>query len=434
MSENFVSNLREVLKLKREIYEHNIKYKKEWDKLDDYYSEDNKKQKSDLYNDLIKIEIPNYLNEKLLTDNKDYKFAKGSVGQGGYSKVPWIAIYNPNITEDTKDGYYIVILIHPEGKGIYLSLNQGWTKIKIQNKGNMDEAKKEALSVSKALSQYLINNEYSKGKFSYDDEAYDNDGYPMGYAHGSILYTYYSFDNLHDDKVIKDLKNFVTIFDDLASKVTKKDYDWIIDNASEISESEELKDIKANNENNKLILEDPPTDIKVNRKTGTTKSRAKDENIDRANKENKLTGVAGEESALKFFKELIEREVDQQNKEEFYNLIDASMAKKHGYGYDMIAFDPRNTNEPIKKYIEIKTTKSSSNQEPFYVSLNELYAMYENPGEYLILRIYNCGKKGHSRAYILDPYEKQNEFNSFEEFLESTFEYEAIQFKIFGQK
>lgn len=421
MSENFVSNLREVLELKKEIYDKNTLYKSMWDQ-------------GDKYNELIKKTIPKQINDNILKNSTDKKYASSGIGQGNYSAVPWIAIYNPEITEDTKDGYYIVILIHPEGKGIYLSLNQGWTKIKKQNEGNIDIAKKEALSVSKRLSQYTISNKYNKGKFSYNNEKFDNIGYPMGYAHGSILYTYYSKDNLQEDIIIEDLKGFIAIFDDLVSKVSKKEYDWITDNAIEISESEELKDIKANNENNKLILEDPPTDIKVNRKTGTTKSRANDEDIDRANKENKLTGVAGEESALKFFKELIEREVDQQNKEEFYNLIDASMAKKHGYGYDMIAFDPRNTNEPIKKYIEIKTTKSSSNQEPFYVSLNELYAMYENPGEYLILRIYNCGKKGNSRAYILDPCEKQSEFNSFEEFLESTFEYEAIQFKIFGQK
>lgn len=421
MSENLVSDLKEVLELKEEIYSNKTLYKSMWDKGERYY-------------ELIKNIIPKYINDNILENSTDHKYADGGIGQGNYSAVPWVAIYNPKITEDTKDGYYIVILIHPEGKGIYLSLNQGWTKIKNRNNGNTDEAKKEALSVSKELSQYLINNEYSKGKFLYGNEAYDNNGYPMGYAHGSILYSYYPINNLNNDKFIEDLKKFVTIFDDLASKVTKKDYDWIIDNASEINELSDLKDIKEQNQNSTLTLEDAPSEVKIKRKSGTTKSRANDEDINNANKEKKLTGVSGEELALKYFKELIEREVDLENREEFYNMLDTSMAKNHGFGYDMIAFDPRNTNEPIKKYIEIKTTKSSSNQEPFYVSLNELYAMYENPSEYLILRIYDCSKNGDPRGYILDPYEKQSEFNSFEEFLESTFEYEAIQFKVFGKK
>ena len=83
--------------------------------------------KGDIYLDLIN-NIEQNINSNILEDEK---YAHASVGQGRYSNVPWIAIYNPEITEDTKDGYYVVILIHPEGKGVYLSLNQGWIKIKI---------------------------------------------------------------------------------------------------------------------------------------------------------------------------------------------------------------------------------------------------------------------------------------------------------------
>ena len=130
MSENLVSDLKEVLELKEEIYSNKTLYKSMWDKGERYY-------------ELIKNIIPKYINDNILENSTDHKYADGGIGQGNYSAVPWVAIYNPKITEDTKDGYYIVILIHPEGKGIYLSLNQGWTKIKNRNNGNIDAAKRK---------------------------------------------------------------------------------------------------------------------------------------------------------------------------------------------------------------------------------------------------------------------------------------------------
>ena len=52
----------------------------------------------------------------------------GKVATGNYSKVPWISIYDENITKETKDGYYLVYLFIRK-ESIYLSLNQGWSKI-----------------------------------------------------------------------------------------------------------------------------------------------------------------------------------------------------------------------------------------------------------------------------------------------------------------
>ena len=44
----------------------------------------------------------------------------GKVATGNYSKVPWISIYDENITKETKDGYYLVYLFHPEGRHILI--------------------------------------------------------------------------------------------------------------------------------------------------------------------------------------------------------------------------------------------------------------------------------------------------------------------------
>ena len=81
---------------------------------------------SDKYSSIIEELLPKQLEN--LSYNKDLS-TTGSV-ERKYSMVPWVTTFNTNITKSTQKGYYIVYLFHPEGKGVYLSLNQGWSEIK----------------------------------------------------------------------------------------------------------------------------------------------------------------------------------------------------------------------------------------------------------------------------------------------------------------
>lgn len=51
----------------------------------------------------------------------------GSAGAGNWANVPWLSILNPEITKSTQDGIYPVYLFRADGKGVYLSFNQGTT-------------------------------------------------------------------------------------------------------------------------------------------------------------------------------------------------------------------------------------------------------------------------------------------------------------------
>src|SRR5438552_1303318 len=51
---------------------------------------------------------------------------RGSVGIGRWSFVPWIGIFDVDITRSAQTGYYIVYLFDEKMKGVYLSLNQGY--------------------------------------------------------------------------------------------------------------------------------------------------------------------------------------------------------------------------------------------------------------------------------------------------------------------
>lgn len=54
---------------------------------------------------------------------------KASVGQGAWASVPWLAFFDPIITEKATSGFYVVFLINPDQQTIVLSMNQGATEI-----------------------------------------------------------------------------------------------------------------------------------------------------------------------------------------------------------------------------------------------------------------------------------------------------------------
>lgn len=68
----------------------------------------------DAINSIISEKYPSYI-------------VSGSAGAGNWANVPWLSILNPEITKTTQDGIYPVYLFRADGKGVYLSFNQGTT-------------------------------------------------------------------------------------------------------------------------------------------------------------------------------------------------------------------------------------------------------------------------------------------------------------------
>lgn len=59
-----------------------------------------------------------------IEDLKDFKI-KGSIGNGQFSAIPWVAIMDKDVTTTTSKGMYIVFLFSSDEKEVYLTLNQG---------------------------------------------------------------------------------------------------------------------------------------------------------------------------------------------------------------------------------------------------------------------------------------------------------------------
>jgi MoxR-like ATPase len=66
---------------------------------------------------------------------------KVSVGQGSWTKTPWIALMNERVTTSTQRGIYIVFLVAEDLSVTYLTLNQGMTDLveRLGQRGAVDE-------------------------------------------------------------------------------------------------------------------------------------------------------------------------------------------------------------------------------------------------------------------------------------------------------
>jgi 5-methylcytosine-specific restriction enzyme B len=61
---------------------------------------------------------------------------KGSVGQGNWAAVPWLALMDRRITTSTTHGVYAVFLFRSDMSGVYLTLNQGVTEFRSGSQGS----------------------------------------------------------------------------------------------------------------------------------------------------------------------------------------------------------------------------------------------------------------------------------------------------------
>jgi len=118
--------------------------------LEEYLREKNNPLKDNFLADIVRNDIPKILADYL---DDDKYLVKGSVGQGQWAHIPWVAIFNKNITTSATRGYDIVLLFQADMSGFYLTLNQGWTYYRENYKPKSEAQKK----IKKSLQFYREN-------------------------------------------------------------------------------------------------------------------------------------------------------------------------------------------------------------------------------------------------------------------------------------
>jgi 5-methylcytosine-specific restriction protein B len=131
--------------------------------------------------------------------------ARGSCGAGVWTKYPWLAVYNPQITTSIQKGVYIVYLFAQDMSRVYLTLNQGCTILK-RELGT--KAGRESMITTRKMVRELLNNT----KFNEDNNLSIGN---LDYEIGSIYYKeYLKQDFPNEQEFLEDLYEMISIYND----------------------------------------------------------------------------------------------------------------------------------------------------------------------------------------------------------------------------
>ncbi|MCB9365691.1 MAG: DUF3578 domain-containing protein [Calditrichaeota bacterium] len=182
--------------------------------LEEYLKESEQPFAGNVLADLIREEAPRAFVEVI--DNNDRYEVKGSVGQGNWAKVPWIAIFDRFVTESAQDGYYIVYLFREDCSGVYLSLNQGVTSVRQKYKSEA----KDALKIRASDFQSQLGTLGTQLVVGPIDLAVTT-GTSLGafYEAGSICAKFYARDAIPTDDILaEDIRVFLDLYNGLAER------------------------------------------------------------------------------------------------------------------------------------------------------------------------------------------------------------------------
>ncbi len=165
----------------------------------------------------IRHSLPNLI-AKEASISSAYKI-EGSAGKGRWAEIPWVCIFDKEITQSAQDGYYIVYLFRADMKGVYLSLNQGWTQFQAQFKP-LSEAKKKIQESAIMLRESLDSNQgFNVSKIDLATNKILGKGYELGHICGK----YYENGKLpYDDILIDDLRNLIGVYRELKGQLSGK--------------------------------------------------------------------------------------------------------------------------------------------------------------------------------------------------------------------
>lgn len=152
-------------------------------------------------------------------------FIKGSVGQGNWVKVPWIAVINKDETDGAQEGIYIVYIFSQDMKRVYLTFNQG------VNRPKKKYGRKLAIKKLKAKAIDIQANFPLQGFLSGDGVELASAGLGSDYEKAVIYYKKYFTKNLPDNEVLEnDLKVLVSFYNNylLESNVLTEGVDFSV--------------------------------------------------------------------------------------------------------------------------------------------------------------------------------------------------------------
>ncbi|MDA2098746.1 DUF3578 domain-containing protein [Bacillus cereus] len=133
--------------------------------------------------------------------NHNQYVVTGSIGQGNWAAVPWLAIMNKDITTSTQRGYYIVYLFSEDMERLYLTLAQGVTETSKEEMQKIKEEIREQIHMSQKVKK--------------DDEIFlGTSQKAKGYANSTAAYIAYDANKMPSEKeLVEDLEEMLRYYE-----------------------------------------------------------------------------------------------------------------------------------------------------------------------------------------------------------------------------
>ncbi|PFY96964.1 MrcB family domain-containing protein [Bacillus wiedmannii] len=149
---------------------------------------------------VVRHEMTTEITRLPFIDHNQY-VVTGSIGQGNWAAVPWLAIMNKDITTSTQRGYYIVYLFSEDMERLYLTLAQGVTETTKEEMQKIKEEIREQIHMSQKVKK--------------DDEIFlGTSQKAKGYANSTAAYISYDSNKMPSEKeLVEDLEEMLRYYE-----------------------------------------------------------------------------------------------------------------------------------------------------------------------------------------------------------------------------
>jgi 5-methylcytosine-specific restriction protein A len=138
---------------------------------------------------------------------------RSSPGQGAWAQIPWLAAFDPEITTTAQSGYYVVYLVVPSRKEVYLSLNQGTTEMQREfGSEYLNQLQARAVLYQSMISSMTQGQSLITGPLDLGEKS----DLARGYEAGNVVAKLYDQNALADKSAVEeDLKFFLAMYTNL---------------------------------------------------------------------------------------------------------------------------------------------------------------------------------------------------------------------------
>ena len=138
----------------------------------------------------------------------------GSGGAGNFATVPWLAVFDPLVTNSATQGYYVVYLFNKESQSVYLSLNQGATALRAEFGSQAPQVLHERANLmALRLPDYVANFDTASISLNSTREL------PRDYEAGHAFGRHYFLESLPTEAELRaDLQQIVLAYDALTHR------------------------------------------------------------------------------------------------------------------------------------------------------------------------------------------------------------------------